>query len=72
LILPLAFYGGLAILRPGELGELINPWVRELAQSDPVALTSSSLLACVVVALWRLGRARPRSCRHAGQIAEGS
>ncbi len=71
-ILPLALYAGLAILRPGDLGELAKPWFRQFVRGDRVAVASTVLLIVGVVALWRLGRTEPRLCRHAAQIREGS
>jgi hypothetical protein len=63
-ILPLVLYTGLAVLRPGEFGELVDPWARRLVQGDRVAVTSTTLLVCGVAALWHSGNAESRSMRR--------
>ena len=37
-------YAALAILRPGDLGELIGPWESALADGSPAALLSTVLV----------------------------
>jgi hypothetical protein len=52
LLAPLACYSALAVLRPGEAGELMRPWAEALWDGDAVAIISTALMPPIAAILW--------------------
>jgi hypothetical protein len=62
LLLPFGLYFGLAMLRPGDLGELARPWVAGLIDRDPAALVSTLLVVLLgAVIVWPAGPTKAAS-----------
>ena len=49
----LATYSVLAVLRPGDFGDLVRLWAEAVWNGDSVAIVSTALIPLVVAMLWR-------------------
>ena len=56
LVVPFCLYAGLAIVRPGDFGELTNPWIDGLGDRDPAAIVSTALLLVLAFVIAWLSR----------------
>jgi hypothetical protein len=56
LVVPSCLYAGLAIVRPGDFGELANPWIDGLGARDPAAIVSTVLLLILALVIARLSK----------------
>ena len=52
LAVPLVCYSTLAVLRPGDFGDLVRPWGQAVWHRDGAAILSTALIPAVAVLLW--------------------
>ena len=53
LLAPLACYSVLAVVRPGDVGDLVRPWAQAVWRGETVAIVSTALIPLVAAVLWR-------------------